>query len=180
MRSVSRPMVGIRRIVRWPHKHCRDCGCVLPRMLRRMWCAECHPKMIARGKIRDRARRALRNSRKHAEVPGYMPLNMSRDDLAYWMTNTKEECAICGALPKSHRHLEIDHDHATGELRGYLCTRCNTRIGIFEDLDFANKAMRYLYSSSASSTSLSSTGKATQRQFTGSDGLPSPGAPPAE
>lgn len=38
-------------------------------------------------------------------------------------------CAICG---KHHtefaRHLAVDHDHATGEIRGCLCSNCNHRV----------------------------------------------------
>ena len=33
-------------------------------------------------------------------------------------------CAVCGARPKSKR-LAVDHDHATGAVRGLLCSRHN-------------------------------------------------------
>lgn len=41
-------------------------------------------------------------------------------------------CAICReAEPK--KRLAIDHSHATGALRGLLCSRCNTALGLFAD-----------------------------------------------
>jgi hypothetical protein len=38
-----------------------------------------------------------------------------------------DRCAICGRSA----YLVEDHDHATGLTRGYLCTSCNTREGIY-------------------------------------------------
>lgn len=40
-----------------------------------------------------------------------------------------ETCLICGALPDDGRKLFIDHDHATDEIRGLLCPRCNRLLG---------------------------------------------------
>lgn len=45
-------------------------------------------------------------------------------------------CAICkdsqpGGPHKTH--FMIDHDHGTGEVRGLLCSRCNTGLGQFRD-----------------------------------------------
>lgn len=43
-------------------------------------------------------------------------------------------CAICEAHPaKQKRHFAVDHDHATGKIRGILCTNCNTAIGKMEE-----------------------------------------------
>lgn len=44
-----------------------------------------------------------------------------------------EKCAICGRAPEEGFHLAIDHSHASGEIRGLLCNRCNTGLGYFED-----------------------------------------------
>jgi hypothetical protein len=38
-------------------------------------------------------------------------------------------CAICYEEPAT----DLDHDHATGELRGMLCKRCNLALGLFDD-----------------------------------------------
>lgn len=43
-------------------------------------------------------------------------------------------CAIC-RRPNNHpkRRLYIDHNHETGVVRGLLCQKCNTGLGMFED-----------------------------------------------
>lgn len=36
-------------------------------------------------------------------------------------------CAVCGSVPKKNR-LSVDHDHATGKVRGLLCMNCNIAL----------------------------------------------------
>lgn len=43
-----------------------------------------------------------------------------------------DRCEICRSLP-GNRALHLDHDHKTGEFRGWLCSRCNTGLGLFRD-----------------------------------------------
>jgi hypothetical protein len=38
-------------------------------------------------------------------------------------------CAICKAPPPAGEPLHLDHDHATNEVRGLLCSGCNTGLG---------------------------------------------------
>lgn len=40
-------------------------------------------------------------------------------------------CEICGTDPGYP--LYLDHDHATGEARGWLCSLCNLGLGHFKD-----------------------------------------------
>lgn len=52
-------------------------------------------------------------------------------------------CAICGG--KRKRRLAVDHDHATGRVRGLLCDNCNMGVGKFQDSsELLQKAISYL------------------------------------
>jgi len=70
------------------------------------------------------------------------------------LTAQGEGCAICGrklghkkgrsGLPS---RLVIDHEHKTGKIRGLLCSRCNSGIGIFEEkIELLEAAIKYLES----------------------------------
>lgn len=63
-------------------------------------------------------------------------------------------CAICGRKQedlKASRGLAIDHDHATGKVRGLLCGKCNTAIGLFDDsTERMVAAIRYMEASNGS------------------------------
>lgn len=49
-------------------------------------------------------------------------------------------CGICG-----YAQVFIDHSHDTGQVRGRLCRKCNTGIGMFLDKpDLLQKAAQYL------------------------------------
>jgi len=51
-------------------------------------------------------------------------LGVTDDEYALLLEAQDGGCAICGAKPKTRR-LHVDHDHATGKVRGLLCHRCN-------------------------------------------------------
>lgn len=56
-------------------------------------------------------------------------------------------CAICPAKEPGGRgkFFHVDHDHTTGKVRGLLCHRCNTALGLFQDSPAALKlAIKYL------------------------------------
>ena len=52
-------------------------------------------------------------------------------------------CEICGTVPKT-RGLQWDHDHHTGEHRGWLCWRCNHALPLWLDTAWLRAAIRYL------------------------------------
>lgn len=69
----------------------------------------------------------------------------------------KGVCAICkkperriDPRTKVCSRLAVDHDHKRNKIRGLLCYRCNTGIGMFrEDPTLLQKAKRYLEAASS-------------------------------
>lgn len=55
-------------------------------------------------------------------------------------------CFICQAVAApDKRRLHVDHDHATGDVRGLLCSSCNTALGSLKDSQtLLRRALAYL------------------------------------
>jgi len=65
-------------------------------------------------------------------------------------------CAICradqpgGTQPEDRVSWHVDHDHATGAVRGLLCNRCNRAVGLLrDDPEVCRRAAGYLESARA-------------------------------
>lgn len=58
-------------------------------------------------------------------------------------------CAICAKDNNgTYKHFAVDHDHATGRVRGLLCSDCNTGLGLFKDeISLLDNAKKYLWQS---------------------------------
>lgn len=54
---------------------------------------------------------------------------------------SKGKCYICN----EEKELVVDHCHFKGEVRGALCSQCNTALGLFkDDVEVMRKAIDYL------------------------------------
>ncbi len=53
----------------------------------------------------------------------------------------KQSCGICG---RRQRKMNIDHNHFTGKIRGTLCRRCNTLVGLMENFVRSGKSMKLI------------------------------------
>lgn len=55
-------------------------------------------------------------------------------------------CKICNQEPSAnHERLSLDHDHASGGFRGFICSKCNHLIGLANDnKEILRNAIKYL------------------------------------
>lgn len=60
----------------------------------------------------------------------------------------KTGCEICGKQNYEYgrkERLHVDHDHATGIVRGMLCNNCNHMLGLAKDsVEHLQAAINYL------------------------------------
>lgn len=73
----------------------------------------------------DALRRWRRNE--HLRLYGLAP-----DQYEAMLVAQRGVCAACRSAP-SRRPLAVDHDHATGAVRGLLCGPCNLALGLLGD-----------------------------------------------
>ncbi len=78
-----------------------------------------------------RVQRKLWKSRGEARKYGHLPCNATVEELLAAFTG---RCHIC-QVPEMEceRRLCMDHDHETGEFRGWLCARCNQAAGLLSE-----------------------------------------------
>jgi hypothetical protein len=81
--------------------------------------------------VRKTYKKNTLNKRKNKLKSQY---NISVEEYSAMYNSQEGKCPIC------NRHQDelkvamcVDHDHITGNVRGLLCTKCNLRLGTFND-----------------------------------------------
>lgn len=72
--------------------------------------------------------------------PNWKLLGVSRTQGERLLRKQRYRCAICGKKEKLYvaknghtaGRFHLDHDHKTGDIRGFLCPGCNTKLGWLE------------------------------------------------
>ena len=123
-------------------------------------CPRCGEVKHLDGFARDKRRKDGRSSHckkcKAKAMVGYVPPKSRRHYMlmgSYGITeeqylamleSQRHTCWICGET-NGKTNLAVDHDHLTGDVRGLLCTRCNTAIGsLRDDPELCRRAAIYL------------------------------------
>lgn len=108
--------------------------------------ALCHQARVARNPENVKAA-ARRNSRRHA----LKRFGLTPEQYDSLVAAQGGCCCICRTdSPSKHGVFVVDHDHATGAVRGLLCVRCNTGIGMLgDDPEMLRRAMAYLWTRAA-------------------------------
>lgn len=72
--------------------------------------------------------------------------NLSSEDYNKMLLEQNNQCSICGdELKTGTRGRAIDHCHHTGKVRGILCVKCNTTLGMYKDnIETFNSIITYL------------------------------------
>lgn len=69
----------------------------------------------------------------------------SIDDVAVALGRTHQSVASKAVDHHDLERIHVDHDHATGQIRGLLCFGCNSILGLVKDSpDILQRAIGYL------------------------------------
>lgn len=99
------------------------------REISRRWAAANPERKKAQDRRRYLLNREADRAQKRRRKYGITP-----DELQALSDRQGGRCAVCGTDEAGGRGvLHVDHDHATGRVRGLLCHRCNTGLGLFRD-----------------------------------------------
>lgn len=97
------------------------------------------PEQKARKQELARGRRAAK--------PGYHYFErykLSASAVAAILETQNGKCAICRCGPP-RQGFDLDHDHSSNRVRGFLCRKCNLAIGLMADnIDRLIAAAAYL------------------------------------
>lgn len=125
-------------------KACKDCladlaGGVIDKLPKRLAKYQ-GPRCTTHHRAVVRHRKAANHEKRVQEVYG-----LEKGEYAALYEYQGGRCALCRRATGASRKLSVDHDHATGLVRGLLCRPCNTLLGHARDkIVFFRRCIRYL------------------------------------
>jgi hypothetical protein len=137
-------------------KECTSCGVPKPASdfyddgrpgstRKRPRCKACHNRAASawRSRNRDKSNSYTRRSNLRRKLRAF---DLDPEDYSRMVAEANGRCSICGGAQVGNKGvLSLDHDHATGRVRGLLCDPCNLVLGVFgDDPERFEAAARYL------------------------------------
>lgn len=115
------------------------------------FCSDCEPAAsAARAERKNLARRVAPEAKSRNRKSALGKYGLTLDQYDGMVAAQAGICFICGDTPdpngvRAASRLHVDHDHATGKVRGLLCNHCNRGLGAFRDRrDLLELAINYL------------------------------------
>ena len=119
------------------------------------YCKKCHNQMQRDKYASDpmaKVKRQIRAGRRKEKDPLVQRRSelkrlygITLEDYVDMFSKQEGVCAICLEECQTRKSLSVDHDHATGKIRGLLCNRCNRAIGMLnDDADILERAKQYV------------------------------------
>jgi len=131
---------------------CSKCRNPISRAQRHRYCLSCMNE--------HRRSYRLRPSAKASEIATHRRRSYGVEPEEYerMVAAQRNLCAVCRNPETATRRgavktLAVDHDHATGRVRGLLCGRCNTALGLLKD-DHVTVASLFRYLTVPTSSSV--------------------------
>lgn len=127
---------------------CKDCVKIRQRAYNATHDKIVHKQYNDRTQDRRKKYRDL-NVNKSKQYRLMYKFNITEDAYQDMFDKQEGKCAICKKPEKAVlrgviKRLAVDHCHKTNEIRGLLCTACNTKLGVLEQVDFVEQAKNYL------------------------------------
>jgi hypothetical protein len=86
---------------------------------------------------------ATKNRKQYYKPHEFMRRKFNLSEEEYLNLILQKECSICGC--NTNEKQCIDHCHETNKIRGILCHKCNTALGLFDDdIGRIKNSIRYL------------------------------------
>lgn len=86
------------------------------------------PRCVSHHRALVKARKAANHEKRVQETYG-----LEAGEYAQLYEFQGALCALCRRATGASRRLSVDHDHATGNVRGLLCRPCNSLLGHARD-----------------------------------------------
>ena len=98
------------------------------------------PRCYSHWKARQKEVRAANHEKRVQDTYG-----LEKGEYGQLYTFQGGLCALCRRATGQSRRLSVDHDHATGDVRGLLCRPCNSLLGHARDkVEFFRRCIAYL------------------------------------